>query len=53
MDNNEKSSWCSDPSRLLKSGTRYVDVANRYPAENAVFQKFKAQAKLDLILGHI
>ena len=53
MDNNEKSSWRSDPSKLLRTGARYIDIANRYPAENAVFQKFKAQAKLDLILGHI
>ena len=40
-----------DPSYLLKTGARYLEIVNRYPAENAVFQKFKARAMIDLVEG--
>ena len=52
MDNQEKCYSKSDPSNILKSGTRYLDSVNRYPAENAVFAKFKSQAMVDIVTGH-
>lgn len=37
MDSNEKNYMKTDPSWLLKKGSRYLDTVHRYPAENSVF----------------
>jgi len=36
---------------MLRQGQRYLDTRPRYPAENAVMQKFKAQATIDILAG--